>query len=320
MPTWPRFAELPFAEGTSERHCWNVFGPDDEFGCLNFITPDKVAAACGSVELGMTVNLDLPLTEPAVLFWSKREPLAHHEIMKRNSRDDYLDSFYLQGSTQWDGLRHQRFRQFGYYGGRQEDDLDSNGELGIDRWARRGIITRGVLLDVAGHWERTHGEPLRPDRRLGIDAGLMSAVAESQGVAIEPGDIILLRTGWLSWYLDLDASARDSMAAAFREDRTTFQLAGLDAGTTTTEWLWDSRVAAIASDNPTLEALPYDRAVGWAHHRLLVLLGLPLGELWALDELAEACAAHQRYSFLLVSSPLNLPDGCASPANAYAVF
>src|SRR5581483_11822431 len=127
MNTRMKFAELPCVEGTGERHCWGVFGVDDELGCLNFITQEKTAAACRGVEHGISINLNLPLTEPATVFWSNRRPLVHHELLKRNSRDDYLDSFYLQASTQWDGLRHQRFRQFGYYGGRQDEDLDATG-------------------------------------------------------------------------------------------------------------------------------------------------------------------------------------------------
>ena len=320
MRTWPSFADLPLVAGTSERHCWGVFGSDDELGCLNFITERKVADAFRGVQDGQAVNLNLPLTEPAVVYWSKREPLVHHEIHKPNSRDDFLDNFYLQGSTQWDGLRHQRFRQFGYYGGRQEEDLDNTEVLGIDRWAQRGIMTRGVLFDVAAHWRRHHGATLPPDQRTAITAEMLSAIAVEEGVSIEPGDIVLLRTGWLPWYLSLGEAAREELAAAFRADRTTMQLPGLDAGMGTTAWLWDSGVAAIAADNPTLEALPYDPSVGWAHHRLLVLLGLPLGELWALDDLAEQCRGRDRYSFLLVSAPLNLPRGCASPANAYAIF
>lgn len=316
----PRYEELPMMEGTSERHCWGVFGDDDELGCLNFITSTKVAQACASVREGHTVNLDLPLTEPAKIFWSKRQPLVHTEVLKRNSRDDFVDSFYLQGSTQWDGLRHQRFRQFGYYGGRQEEDLDGAGSLGIDRWARRGIITRGVLIDVAGHWSREHGEPLSPTERTAVTAAMLDEIARDQGVELAPGDIVLLRTGWLSWYLSLDEASIAEWTARFEQDRTVLRLPGLDASTETAAWLWDHQIAAVAADNPTLEALPYDPEVGWAHHRLLVLLGLPLGELWALDELAEACAVRDRYDFLLVSSPLNLPRGCASPANAYALF
>ncbi|SHL07771.1 Kynurenine formamidase [Pseudonocardia thermophila] len=318
--TYPKYAELPFVEGTTERHCWGVFGADDELGCLNFITPEKTAAAFRSVRHGVVVNLDLPLTEPATVFWSKREPLQHHEVLKRNSRDDYLDNFYLQGSTQWDGLRHQRFRQFGYYGGRQESDLDGGGVLGIDRWARTGIMTRGVLVDLPRHRSRRGLPPVRPDERFAVSAEIIEEIAADEGVAIEPGDVLLLRTGWLPWYLGLDDARRDQLVAAFREDRTALRLPGLDASVETTAWLWDRRIAGVVADNPTLEALPYDRSVGWAHHRLLVLLGLPLGELWALEDLAVRCAELGTWSFALVSAPLNLPRGCASPANAYAVF
>lgn len=319
--SWPTYAALPVLEGTTERHCWGVFGEDDELGCLNFITPDTTARAFRSVRRGVSVNLDLPLTEPATVFWSRREPLRHHEILKHNSRDDYLDNFYLQGSTQWDGLRHQRFRQFGYYGGRQEQDLDDgSGTLGIDRWARNGIMTRGVLVDVPRYLRRRGLPPLDPQDRFAITAEVMAGAVADEGITLEPGDVLLLRTGWLPWYLGLDDASRDRLVTAFREDRTTLRLPGLDAGVETVSWLWDNRIAAVAADNPTLEALPYDRAIGWAHHRLLVLLGLPLGELWALEDLAARCAEFGQHSFALVSSPLNLPDGCASPANAYAVF
>lgn len=318
--TWPTYAELPLVEGTTERHCWGLFGDDDELGCLNFITPKKTAEAFQSVRDGVSVNLDLPLTEPATVFWSKREPLRHNEILKRNSRDDYLDNFYLQASTQWDGLRHQRFRQFGYYGGRQEEDLDSGGALGIDRWARTGIMTRGVLIDVPRYRERRGLPPIAPDDRFAITADVIAGAAADDGVTIEPGDVLLLRTGWLPWYQGLDDAPRDRLISAFRADRTALRLPGLDASVETTAWLWDNRIAAVVADNPTLEALPFDRSVGWAHHRLLVLLGLPLGELWALEDVAARCAESGRYSFALVSSPLNLPRGCASPANAYAVF
>jgi kynurenine formamidase len=318
--TWPKYSELPFMEDTEERHCWGVFGEDDELGCLNFITPEKTAEALQSVRRGVTVNLDLPLTEPATVYWSKREPLRHNEIMKRNSRDDYLDNFYLQGSTQWDGLRHQRFRQFGYYGGRQEEDLDTGGVLGIDRWARTGIMTRGVLIDVPRYLERHGLPPAAPDARFAITAELMAEAAADAGVTVQQGDVLLLRTGWLPWYLGRDDAERDRLTAAFREDRTTMALPGLDASRETTAWLWDNRVAAVVADNPTLEALPFDRSVGWAHHRLLVQLGLPLGELWDLEDLAVRCAEFETYAFALVSSPLNLPRGCASPANAYAIF
>jgi hypothetical protein len=76
----------------------------------------------------------------------------------------------------------------------------------------------------------------------------------------------------------------------------------------------------MATDTPTFDALEFRREDGWAHQRLLALLGLAIGELWDLDQLAVTCRELGRYSFFLTSSPLNLPEGAGSPANAYAIF
>jgi hypothetical protein len=74
------------------------------------------------------------------------------------------------------------------------------------------------------------------------------------------------------------------------------------------------------ADNPALEALKVDRSVGFLHRLLIPLLGLPIGELWDLEELSQACENHKRHSFLITSAPLNLPHGVGSPANAYAIL
>jgi hypothetical protein len=315
----PRFDELPLLDGTSERHAWNVFGLDDEVGCLNLIGPQQVIAASREVRRGTIINLNLPLGEPQPQFWSSRPVLRHTRLLSRNVRDDELDSFALQGSTQWDGLGHQRYREFGYYGGRQEQALDERCELGIHRWAERGLIARGVLADVAAYQE-ARGEPIVPDRRFLISGTLLASVLASQGTALRSGDVLLIRTGWLGWYLGMESGEREVLASRLNEDRHAIALPGLDPEIETISWLWNSEVAALAVDNPTAEALPYDPTLGWAHVRLLALLGLPLGELWQLDELASACKREERYSFLLSAPPLNLPGGVGSPANAYAVL
>jgi kynurenine formamidase len=207
-----------------------------------------------------------------------------------------------------------RFRQFGYFGGRQDDALDDGGELGIDVWADRGIIGRGVLVDVPGHMS------VIPDARLPIGPALIEEILESQDTDIRPGDILLVRTGWLEWYIALDDEVRVELAQRLTADRSAAALPGLDPSIEMTAWMWDHGIAAVAVDNPTAETVPYVRAEGWAHHRLLVLLGMPLGELWALDRLAEACRQEGRWSFLLTTAPMNIPRGVASPANAYAVL
>jgi kynurenine formamidase len=317
--THPRFVDLPFVEGTDERHAWDVFGRDDHLGCLNFVGPEQVVAAAKEVRTGKVVNLNLPLGEPQPQFWASRPQMAHTRIVKRNIRDDEIDRLGMQGSTQWDGLGHQRFREHGYFGGRQDDAIDERGDLGIERWAERGMIARGILADVAGYQE-ARGEPLAPDQRFPISGELLTAVLEHQQTEVRPGDVLLVRTGWLRWYSDLEPQVREEFAARMNADRTLVALPGLDPRLETIAWLWDHQIAAAAFDNPTAETLPYIRDDGWAHIRLIPLLGLTLGELWTLDELAAVCRGEDRYSFLLSAPPLNLRGGAGSPANAYAAL
>ena len=97
------------------------------------------------------------------------------------------------------------------------------------------------------------------------------------------------------------------------------EMPGLDGSMTTAGWLWDRQIAAIAADNVALEAMRVDPEVGFQHRRIIAMLGMPLGELWDLDELAEDCAEDSRYEFMLTSAPLYIPGGVGSPINAYAL-
>jgi kynurenine formamidase len=317
MSKTPPYDALPVIEATGDAHAWDVWGRDDELGSVNRLGPAQVAAAARLVRDGRVINLTLPLDEPAPGLSADREGYRHHIEVRRQGRDDSLDNFYLQFSSQWDGLRHIRYREFGYWGGRQEADLDA-GALGIERWARHGIIGRGVLVDVPRFMERG-SRAYALDERAPIGPSLLEAILEDQGVAPETGDILLLRTGWLAWYLELDAGARQALRGSLHPGEGGLHCPGLDPTRATAAWLWDHGVAAIAADNPALEALPVDREQGFQHRRLMPLLGMPIGEFWQLDELAADCASDGRYACMLVSAPLHLPGGVGSPANAYAV-
>ena len=110
---------------------------------------------------------------------------------------------------------------------------------------------------------------------------------------------------------------------------------GLQRGVASARALWNLHIAAIAADNPALEVMPFgfgnrDEAQYWKedpgraaetmlHFSLLGLLGIPIGEFFDLDALAEDCAADGRYTCLLTSAPLNLAAGVASPPNALAI-
>src|SRR5262249_17309881 len=228
--------------------------------------------------------------------------------------DDYVDGFYLQGSSQWDALRHFGDGKHGFYNGATLEEVSGPGDrLGIQRMARRGIAGRGVLLDVAPVLE-AEDEGNEPLGFVPIGADVLRRTAEAQEVDLLPGDILLLRTGWVEAYARLDESARATLVEAGAPGS-----AGL-RGADIPGFLWDHRVAAIAADNPALEASQPGPGPDLALHvALIARLGMPVRELWDLGALAEDCAADRRYEMFLTSAPLNLSGGAGSPPNALAV-
>jgi hypothetical protein len=318
MTNIPRYRDLPTVEGTGEHHSWDVFGREDQLGTLNFLSPDATISASHGVREGRVICLSLPLNVPYPALSSSRPPYTHTVTRSRMGRDDSLSGFFLQCSSQWDSLQHIRFREFGYYGGREEDDLD-RGALGMDVMARRGIIGRGILVDVERH-ARQRGEAYAADKRIPIGPERIDAILAAQGTTVQPGDILVLRTAWLTWYLRLDTAGRNSLQGQQRGGDDALQCPGLEPSTDMAAWLWDHRISAVAADNPALEVLSVHREEGFLHRRILALLGMPIGEFFLVDELAEACAQRADWSFMFTSAPLNLPNGVGSPNNAYAIL
>jgi kynurenine formamidase len=307
----PSFDELPRLEELSLAHSWGVFGPDDELGTINLLTSDRVRRAARLVRDGVVVNLTLPLTEPDPPLW-KRQRFEHCVFWHdRNTADDRLDGFYLQGSSQWDALRHIRAREHGFYGGVTDDPGPGSGRLGIDRWAEHGIVGRGVLLDLQRRAQKA-GVALDPLSPTPVPASTLAQCADEQGVELRAGDVLCVRFGWVSAFRALSEPGRHAYA-----EKPTF--AGLSADEDTARFLWDAHVAAVVVDNPAVEDAPGDASRGSLHRRLIPMLGLALGELFDLDRLAELSAADGRYEFLFVGAPLNLPGGVGSPANALAI-
>jgi hypothetical protein len=138
-------------------------------------------------------------------------------------------------------------------------------------------------------------------------------VADAQGTHFETGDILIVRYGWTAWYEQLDADERRAQS----EGPHTF--IGIAQGDETFRFLWDQHFAAVASDAPSFEAWPADPRSGALHSTLLPLWGMPIGEMFYLEALAEDCARDGVYEFFLTSSPLNKYGGVASPANAIAI-
>lgn len=310
----PPFAELPVLPGLDIRHAWDVFGRGDDLGTLNHLDDEVVLTAMGSALTGERVGLTLPLTEIDPPLYG-REPLRHTLLqMDRNTWDDRLDAFYPQASSQWDGLRHVRCRELGFYGGVLEAPPDHGERLGVDHWAKRGIVGRGVLLDIDGYL-RGVGTCYDAMSEVPVAADLLRSVAAAQQVEVRRGDVLCLRFGWTARYRSLDEAERRAYAAMPGSP----PYAGLAADAASAALLWDWQVAAIACDNPAAEVSPGDPAVGSLHRRLQPALGLVVGELFDFDALASRCAADKRWTFLFAAVPLNLPGGVGSPANAVAV-
>src|SRR5207302_3552205 len=97
----PRYSALPVFEKTGDAHAWDVWGRGDQLGTINLLTPERVLEATRLVKRGKVINLNLPLNLPGPAFGSRRV-YEHHIDVRRGGRDDYLDGFFLQCSTQLD--------------------------------------------------------------------------------------------------------------------------------------------------------------------------------------------------------------------------
>ena len=310
------FDELPVLPGSGLRHAWDVWGPGDNLGTLNRLTGPVVAAATATVRTGERVGVSLPLGLPDPPFFGRHRYRHSFTPMGPSAWDDWVDDLYLQCSSQWDGLRHIGSGPDGWYGGwlgQPDADLDP---LGIHHWAQRGIIGRGVLVDLAG----PRADPgYDPFTRVAFTPGDITAALAAQGSALRYGDILCVRTGWVDRYLTLDAGPRRELAAALA-DVSGHPSAGLAGSEEMSRFLWDAGVAALPCDNPSLEVVPVDPSTGSLHRRLIPHLGFAIGELFDFGPLARACRLQGRYEFLFTSVPLNVTGAVGSPANAVAIF
>lgn len=289
-----KYSELPDGNGAG------FFGADDVLGTLNRQTPETIAAAASEVQTGKMFSLNAPLDWPD-------PPLFNRELYKHTvyttalgNRDDYVDQFYLQASSQWDSFQHFRDPELGFY---NEKPVEA---LGIETWAERGIAGRAVLFDLERH-ARAQGEPLVWNQVKRINWEVLEEIRSAHGIEPRGGDILIFRTGWMKGYNE--ASSEDQAAAKTRHDSP-----GLSADDDTIAYLWDWGLSAMAADNVGVEAMPIDKQS--IHARMLSRLGVPLGELLDLESFAEDCAADGRYTAFMTAAPLNLRGGVGSPANA----
>jgi len=318
---YPSYDEL--LARTPSGASWGVFAETPGRGMASFAGAEQVAAAAASVSRGRVFNLDhaLDAFDPPM---ARARKAPEHEILSAHaeSRDDVLHEFFLQATSQVDGLRHRRASGYGFYDGVPDDAIRAGRpELGVQEWAERPIAGRGLLLDVAGLLAE-RGEPLEHRDGSVLEVEHLDAACERQGVDVRSGDIVMVHSGWARWFIDAPNQLRDEVrsrrrATGFRQSR---ELA---------RWLWEHRVAAFVTDTFAVEVLPVvpdsdflesaPEDQGMMHQELIAKLGAVLGELWNLDELLQDSLETGRWDALCVIKPLNLVGGVGSPPNATAM-
>jgi len=331
MPV-PLPASIPpsFGELASRISNWGRWGPDDQLGTLNLIDEAARLRGVAAVEQGNAFALGLPLSQPEGIqmgFVPGRvnptrtmicvnDPLSADPEWIASSEDAV--TLALQCATHWDGLAHVSYGA-GPEGGRLYNGFPASsvteagaGKLGVH--LVRSLVSRGVLLDVPrakGLELLEPGYPITPDD--------LDAACSYGGIAVEPGDVVLVRTGQAA-HLALPGRPGIRGAEPHRDlVAYTWPTPGLTVATA--EWFHRYDVAAVATDTMVLEVYPCEDPDLYlpVHLLHLVEMGMTQGQNWFLDELADACAADGRYGFLLDATPLPFTNALGSPVNPVAL-
>ena len=331
---------------------WGDFGPDDQLGRLNLLTPEKVMQGIAEVRVGRTFCLSLPLDMPGGNVMNtyrlppKLKPSDNGGRPNMNypiriEKPGHVDVFNddvvelnLQYSTQWDSLAHvgQLFDADGdgvaeivYYNGFRAD-TDVVGQVDHLTGARTpeavpGAKALGVELmaerciqgrGVMIDFEAHYG---RAHTLVGYDD--LMRILEADAVVVEEGDLVCIRTGVSKMLYEMNkapdaAKVRSSFAKLDGRDERILQ------------WVTDTGLVAILCDNNAVEASPSrpcekdECALLPLHAHCLFKLGVYLGEFWDLGPLADWLRANGRNRFLLTAPPLRLPGAVGSPVTPVA--
>jgi kynurenine formamidase len=299
---------------------WGRWGSDDQVGVLNVLTAELVLRSVGAIRSGKVFALQAPIGSPGGDFVhvSRMQPQRFTIVDKASY--DAGHAFYpggfefaedallvnMHGATHMDALGHAWCGDELYNGVSATYSIAGNRWASIQAIAERGIVSRGVLLDVARHRGREcldPGETVTHDELIGV--------AEHQGVTIKTGDTLVLRTGCQG------AFSRGEKPGYFED----FNEPGLVYSTDLVSWFRENDITGLVTDTIANEVTidPDTGALGTLHVALLRNLGVPFVEAAQLDELAADCAVDGQYDFLYVAAPMNVVRGSGAPVNPVVV-
>ena len=287
---------------------WGRWGDDDERGSLNLLTPERVLAATRACTTGKVYSLSLPIQREGVPIFDYRGAPQRLTLTSASDGDRMSEYGAAPGVganedvlvlashsiTHMDALSHV-FTDEGIYNGFPRDEFTAiGGAPHCDIRATGTFAGRGVLLDLPAHQGVDWLEPGQV-----VDRAQLDACADAQGTEVRPGDILLVRTGWL----DLFATGAGDYAQPGL---------GVDA----VSFVDDHEIAAVGADNAAIECIPFDDDVFLAVHiELLVKRGITLMEHLQLGELAaDGCR-----EFLFSVGALPVTGAAGSPINPVAI-
>lgn len=288
---------------------WGRWGPDDERGTLNHLTPERVAAAAQLVRSGTTVNLSRPLNteqEP-----DNPEPAEHRMTMlgAQGHPDgiafakDYIGVDYHNDShSHLDALCHVSFDGV-LYNDKPSDSVTRDGAaVETVEVMKDGLVGRGVLLDIPRLRDLDWVEPGKH-----VPPADLERAEREQGVTVGEGDILLVRTGHGRRLEEVGPWDTATAKAGLHPDCAAF-LAGRG-------------IAALGCDGNNDTAPSTTEGVGFPIHVLaLNAMGMPLLDYLQLDDLQASCEQAGRWEFLFVGAPLRISGGTGSPLNPIAIL
>ena len=304
---------------SEELRTWNRWGEDNEIGTLNFVTPEKIVEAAKLITKGETFALaiDFDANGPQTGGLGRFNPIhtmlatgvdaanGVQDEMNVQYADDIL-SLPLHGATHWDSLSHVFYDSY-MWNGYSAELVSAYGakKNGIEK-AKDKMVGRGVLLDIARY---KGAEAL--DEGYAVTSDDLDNCASQQNVEVRSGDFVLMRTGQLGKYLKSenwgDYAGGDAPGLAFE----------------TLKWIHDHEIAAVASDTWGVEVRPNETDESEAyqpwHWVAIPNMGLSVGEIFYLEELAEACVGDGCYEFFFVAPPLPITGASGSAVNPIAI-
>jgi kynurenine formamidase len=303
---------------------WNRWGPGDEVGCLNFLTSDEVLRGVRAVRQGKTFTLQVVIGHPqGDPIWPGRKAAQRVNVMDKGhylagkgpaapGGLEFVDDMmvlYLQGSTQYDALGHVWYDDTLYNGYDAKTTIGGMSRASVLPIAERGIVGRGVLVDIARH----RGKPALDAGETFTHEDLLAAAA-AQKTAIEKHDILIVRTGWIGTFHERERERRRGARARFVEP-------GLTYSPELVAWFHEMEIPNLVTDTIGNEVTtdPISGVMLPLHNALMRNLGVTFTEIAELDPLAADCAADGQYAFLYAAAPLKIRGGSGAPVNPIVV-